>query len=547
MSIKTGITGTTENLFTIGNSIDGYKYIYADISTSAIKPGLRWNDTDTQWEFSNDGYVWIPFGEGSIPDSTDQYTILQGGIAGDWVESSNLMFPYGANRTISMETGETGFDLTVSGTTTTGINDGGDVFIVGGGTGINGTQGGTVYVDSGPSDDGDYGGVSIASQTPAVTVNVKFGDTGSASVADVDFTSSGNAYIISDFRFDGVTGGDKSIYVDVGGTEDDGLDLTIYAGTGGPGGATDGGNTFVRAGVADGGIDGNLYLGDTQTLNIGILGSPGGGNWQTGTGIIFIEETAASPSAAPTATGGFFYAKDDGYLYWRSDLGEFNLTMSSDPSLTSNHNELTGLQGGGFDAYYHLEEDEWNFVNDGYTNGWIESQGGTGETIYSQGDLLIGDSGTGLEILPIGSDGYNLIVSGSTAVWEEGYYHVLHVGKIGTLLTDTDGYLLTNLVIAPDQTFPAFVVPIKTYAGIMRVDLGTAPGLGESVTITFRVESTDTIKVITLSGAETSGEDITPINIAEGNSLHVRVETSSSSAAEDITVSVMLYPSHFGA
>ena len=85
-NIYTGINSTTENEFYIGDKTDGYKYIYANNSDIA-KPGLRWNDDDDQWEYSNDGVIWEIMGsggtseidyiicglEGTLPASIDGY------------------------------------------------------------------------------------------------------------------------------------------------------------------------------------------------------------------------------------------------------------------------------------------------------------------------------------------------------------------------------------------------------------------------------------------------------------------------------------------
>ena len=43
-------------------------------------PGLRYNELDTLWEFSNDGVNWLPLGSGSVgftPVKTVEYIVVQ--------------------------------------------------------------------------------------------------------------------------------------------------------------------------------------------------------------------------------------------------------------------------------------------------------------------------------------------------------------------------------------------------------------------------------------------------------------------------------------
>lgn len=63
MAVESGFTGTTENSFSIGDGLDGYKYIYVNVDGS-YDPGIRWNPDDVQLEFSNDGYIWTAVGSG---------------------------------------------------------------------------------------------------------------------------------------------------------------------------------------------------------------------------------------------------------------------------------------------------------------------------------------------------------------------------------------------------------------------------------------------------------------------------------------------------
>jgi len=64
MSAESGLTGTTENSFSMGDGLDGYKYIYANISGSS-DPAIRWSSGDVRWEYSNDGATYSAIGSGS--------------------------------------------------------------------------------------------------------------------------------------------------------------------------------------------------------------------------------------------------------------------------------------------------------------------------------------------------------------------------------------------------------------------------------------------------------------------------------------------------
>jgi len=53
-----GLAGTSKNSFTIGDGLDGYKYIYIN-NDLLFTAGIRYNNTDEYWELSNDGAIWI--------------------------------------------------------------------------------------------------------------------------------------------------------------------------------------------------------------------------------------------------------------------------------------------------------------------------------------------------------------------------------------------------------------------------------------------------------------------------------------------------------
>lgn len=57
-----------------------------------------------------------------------------------------------------------------------------------------------------------------------------------------------------------------------------------------------------------------------------------------------------------------------------------------------------------------------------------EAYGGTGETTYAQGDILVGDAGTGLSKLGIGTSGQILASNGTTAFWSDNSVNASSVG-----------------------------------------------------------------------------------------------------------------------
>jgi len=140
------------------------------------------------------------------------------------------------------------------------------------------------------------------------------------------------------------------------------------------------------------------------------------------------------------------------------------------------HNNLSGIQGGGVDGYYHITPGEHQFVIDGYNGGNF-------------------------------NDGYQLSTDGTNILWEPGYYNALFVGKLGIVAGATNGYLLPNLAISSDENFPAFITPIQSRVTNMIVSMSQAPGNEESVTVTLRENGSDTPLSVTVSNTDTSGSN----------------------------------------
>lgn len=56
-------TGTTSNTFFMGDGLSGTKTYYAN-NDHAAKPGWRYDDATSKWQFSNDGVAWTDIGSG---------------------------------------------------------------------------------------------------------------------------------------------------------------------------------------------------------------------------------------------------------------------------------------------------------------------------------------------------------------------------------------------------------------------------------------------------------------------------------------------------
>lgn len=188
-------------------------------------------------------------------------------------------------------------------------------------------------------------------------------------------------------------------------------------------------------------------------------------------------------------------------------------TWADLPDSVTIHNDLTGIQGGEADGYYHLTPGERQFVIDGYNGGSF-------------------------------TDGYQLSINDNSVEWAPSYYSTIYVGKIGAVAANTDGYLLPNLAISSTEDFPAFITPIQSRACNMRVKMSQAPGAGESVTVTLRKGGVNTVLSITVSESNTSGADTTTLvtGIQAGSEMTMRVETTSGAAVEDLAVILMFYP-----
>ncbi len=257
MSVKAGITGTSENTFSIGDSVDSNKYIYAETSDTN-KPGLRWNESGTAWEYSNDGLAWNTFASGSVPDGTNNGDRLEW-ISSAWTVTTDIDLPNTGNRTIGIRAtsgGTNGRSLTISGGAVSAGSDdtgggltlkgasggttngpGGTILVLGGGgvgSGIGGSatiqggaQGGTGDggvatlsggAASGASGDGGDAIVTAGDSVSGTAGDVRIGENtttyvaigGVAATCDMRFTPGSNAIVVGQGQASGFTIGDGS-------------------------------------------------------------------------------------------------------------------------------------------------------------------------------------------------------------------------------------------------------------------------------------------------------------------------------------------------
>ena len=108
--VITGITGTTDNEFYLGYKQDGYKNIYA-YDSDINNPGIRWNDNDNQWEFSNNGIIWKSI-EQNIPIPLLE---TSGGTGQITYTTGDLLYSDGSNSLNKLAIGSSSKILKVSG------------------------------------------------------------------------------------------------------------------------------------------------------------------------------------------------------------------------------------------------------------------------------------------------------------------------------------------------------------------------------------------------------------------------------------------------
>jgi hypothetical protein len=376
--------------------------------------GFRWNSTDTKLQYRVDNTTtWVDLvgGGGTLPPSTDQYSLLQGTGSGTWSETFTLILPdtlTAAGRGVTVQNQTTaniaGDALSVSAADGNGTGIGGDlnldagaasgatasggsVRITGGTPGASGACGhvyikageniggtgarGNIYLDSGVT---DGPGVIYFGTQGSSGETVQFGASGGNTVS-IDFTANGLSKIISDVEFDNLA--NREIRMESGFGK--GNSLTLL---GMDSANDDGGALYATAGAAGGaGAGGSLYL----TAGANNLGTGNGGNVEIVGGY------------AGTNTGGNVLIDagqgigTDGATFIGTQRGEivFGLGGTTTSALYAN-STTPGVRAG---LRYHETTGDWEIRADN-TNPYDWSA-----LLYSGGPGSVPDGTTTHEIL----------------------------------------------------------------------------------------------------------------------------------------------------
>jgi len=146
------------------------------------------------------------------------------------------------------------------------------------------------------------------------------------------------------------------------------------------------------------------------------------------TGDILYGSSSNTISVLSASSDGYYLSLSGGIPSW--------------VELSTNHNNLNGLQGGTTNEYYHLTSPQYTWLIDGYVDGyWAETKGGTGLTSYTTGDILYASATNTLSKLAASTDGYILGLSSGVPVWQEYSPGVIdHNLLLGLQGGEVDGY-----------------------------------------------------------------------------------------------------------
>ena len=114
---------------------------------------------------------------------------------------------------------------------------------------------------------------------------------------------------------------------------------------------------------------------------------------------------------------------------------------------------------------------------------------------------------------------------------------VVTVGKTGLLSAGIDGYLLTNLSESSNEDFLAFLPTSDGRLANMRVSMSSPPSFGKSIIFIIRKNNVDTSLSATISGTNTTGENL--INSAlfsGGDNITVKFTSDTGSTASNVIV-----------
>ncbi len=175
-----------------------------------------------------------------------------------------------------------------------------------------------------------------------------------------------------------------------------------------------------------------------------------------------------------------------------------------------------------------------------------ETRGGTGQTTYNRGDILYSDASNSLDKRAIGADGYVLTSRSGVPVWEPipgaaagDVIDVITAGKIDGLTAGVTRYLLPNFSEVNDESFPAYLIDGYGDLSNLVIYLGTAPGVGEQVAFTVRLNGVATTLLDTIVGTtNVGGNVVNTVSVSHGDRITIEAVSSGGSVAADIQMSI---------
>lgn len=171
--------------------------------------------------------------------------------------------------------------------------------------------------------------------------------------------------------------------------------------------------------------------------------------------------------------------------------------------------------------------------------------------------LALGDTDAACDLISNINAGANPTTADSAAVTQAGHNHtqdahthavtdaghthvsrtVLYLGGIEGLQTVSSTRYFGGSQSAEDTAEDSFIIaPVAGALRNLRVHLGTAPGTGENVVLTVRVNGADTGITVTIANTDVAGSDTTnTAAVSAGDRISVSSVTSTLGAPADIS------------
>jgi len=173
-----------------------------------------------------------------------------------------------------------------------------------------------------------------------------------------------------------------------------------------------------------------------------------------------------------------------------------------------------------------------------------ETNGGTGQSTFTTGDVLYSDGADSLTKLPIGTEGYILSSSGGVPQWTaagdifSSIIDIIRLGRLDALTPGVTRYLLPNFAEATNDDFIGYLVDGYGTLSELRVQMNVAPGLGEDVLFTVVVNGVDTLLEAAVIDSGTEDYNTANISVNPGDRVSLKAVSSAGSIAADIQASI---------